>query len=771
MLEVVAVPDGQRSAGRQGFFGSEDEEPRPVIGFVGLAVERPFDRGRGPRGDGKLGVGVVPVVHERVGAGNRGGARRRVEFDVELHVGDRRHPEVGPRRDVAPPVVLARLLGVGSLVAGPAAEEEQRGQEDRWNGEGQEPEAAPQQGPRPQTVEDPGGVELLPAEPHRRQRQEQRDQAEVEQAVQGQSPAVQREGAHVAPRGHRVPRQPVGDPGERRPLDLESGQRHPVNGVDHDGQPESVHGVAVAEEREGGGHEGRPEDEGGDHHPAPGRGEGPQVEPDRIAEEVPSGDDRPRRDQGGAENHSRHHDVAHGLPEQHRSGPDGSRPVDLGESLGPLLHERLHGVEEEQNADKEAQRVELAGGHGARSHQERRIEGAEREQARGNGLPHNERDEQIEPRPHQQLPDLDPADGFRCREESRRDGPHSQFAERPADGGPRLRGFRWPGPLSSTAAEADHQGIGVALQEPAGGVPGRGPHRQESDTGKANAAEQESRVRRERRRVVEVHAPIDLQEGLVQPPKARGIHEHQRPVDGRVEPARRPGDQESQHGDHHRDGKRIDHDGPARPGAEEERHPGEEHDLGKAEQQGRVEIVAGNERPDVRGVRSRRQDVVETGGQSQVETPDDEERRQRSGEAAPHVLPGGQARPVDDLPHPEFRVPDQHEARPDGQEPDTHGRDQDRLEHALGGDGGDVRTESSRRRFAAADGHVALGEAEGGESENAEQEPVGRAPERRGQFAAGDGGPPRERGHDAACGAASGAGRPFFGARFRMRSR
>ena len=325
--------------------------------------------------------------------------------------------------------------------------------------------------------------------------------------------------------------------------------------------------------------------------------------------------------------------------------------------------------------------------------------------------------------------------------------------------------------LSSTPAEADHQGIGVAPEEPAGGVPGRGLHRQESDTGEANAAEQEPQVRRERRRVVEVHAPVHLQEGLVQPPEARGIHEHQRPVDRRVQPTRRPGDQESQHGDDHRNRKRVHHDGPARPGAEEERHPGEEHDLREAEQEGRIEIVAGNERPDVRGVRSRRQEVVETDGQSQVQTPDDPERGQRSGEAAPHVLPGGQARPVDQLPHPEFRIPDQHEARPDGQEPDAHGRDQDRLEHALGGDGGDVRPESSRRRFAAADGHVALGEPEGGESEKAEQEPIGRAPERRSQFPAGDGGPPRERGHRSACGAASGAGWPFCEARFRMRSR
>ena len=385
---MVAEADGKRIARRQRFFGSEDEEPRALIRFVGLAVESPFDRGRGPRGDGKLGIRMVPVVHERVGAGHRGGAGRRLEFHVQLHVRDRRHPEVGPGRHVAPPVVLGGLFGVGSLIAGPASEEQRRSQNGGRHGEGKEAEPAPQQGSRPQPVQDPGGVEFLPPEPLHRQNQEERDETQVEQPVQEQGVSVQREGAHVAPRGHRVPRQPVGDPRERF-VDLELGHGHPVDGVDHDGQPESVHGVPVAEERVGGGHEGGPEDERGDHHPTPRRGERPQVEPDRIAEEVPPGDDRPRSDQGGAQNHSRHRDVAHRLPEQHRPGPDGSRPVDLGEPLGPLLHQRLHGVEEEQDADEEDERVELAGGHGARSHQERGIEGAEREQARGNGLPEN----------------------------------------------------------------------------------------------------------------------------------------------------------------------------------------------------------------------------------------------------------------------------------------------------------------------------------------------------------------------------------------------
>ena len=223
--------------------------------------------------------------------------------------------------------------------------------------------------------------------------------------------------------------------------------------------------------------------------------------------------------------------------------------------------------------------------------------------------------------------------------------------------------------------------------------------------------------------------------------------------------------------EHHGHRKSEDHDGPSGPGAEEERHPGEEQDLREAEQEGRDEIVARNEWPYVRGVRSRRHDMVETGGQPQMQAPDDEERRERSAEAAPHVLPGGQARSVDDLPHPEFRIPDQHEAGSDRQEPDAHGGNQDRLEHALGGDGGNVRPESPAVASPLLMVTLPWENPKATSARTPSREPVGRTPQRRGQLPAGDGGPPGERGHDSVCCAASDVSWPSFEARFRMRSR
>ena len=447
---------------------------------------------------------------------------------------------------------------------------------------------------------------------------------------------MQREGAHVAPEDHRVPGDPVGDPRER------VAHVHPVHRVDQHRQPESVHRVAVPEERERGGHERRPEEEGGDHHPAPRREERPELEADGIAEQLPHGDDRAGRDQGRGQNPRRHHHVARRLAEEHGSRPDGRGAIDLGEPLRPLLHQRLHGVEEEQDADEQAQGVELTRRHRSRGQEQRRIEWSEREERLADGLVEDQRDEEVHPRANRQLPNLGPADRGRRGQESRRVGLHGELAEG-SPGRDRSgfgnRGRRLPAPAP---AEADHQRVRVSPKEPAGGVARRRFDCEESGAGKRDAAEQESGVRRQRRGVVEVEAPVQLQEGLVQPPESRGVREHERAVDRRVEPARRPADEKPQDDQQRGDREGEDHDGTAGPGAEEERHAREEHDLGKAEKQGRDQVVPGNERSDLRGVRPGRQEVVEAHGRAQEQAPDDQEGDHRSGETAPHVLPDAQ---------------------------------------------------------------------------------------------------------------------------------
>ena len=131
------------------------------------------------------------MIEEGVGPGHGSGMGPGLEFDVQVHVGDRRHPEVGPGGHVAPPVVLDGFLNVRSLVAGSSAKEQQGREEDRRYRDGKEPQPAPQQRLRPQAVQDSGGVELLPAQPPKRQHQQQRDEAQVEQAVQEQGAAVE----------------------------------------------------------------------------------------------------------------------------------------------------------------------------------------------------------------------------------------------------------------------------------------------------------------------------------------------------------------------------------------------------------------------------------------------------------------------------------------------------------------------------------------------------------------------------------------------------
>ena len=458
------------------------------------------------------------MVVEGVLALHRSRALSGLEVQFHVDIGDRRHCEVAPGLDVLAPVVLARLLGGLSLPARPAAEVQYHGEHDRRRRERKHAQRAEQQRFRPDPMHKPRGVEILPAEPLDRQRNEGQHQAQVEDAVEQQLAPVERKRTKVAPLDG-IPGDPVEHPPERVVED------HSVDGVDDQRHADAVHRVAIPEQCEERRHQRGPEDERGHEHAAPGQHKRHNIEAHGAAvEQLVPGDHGPAGDHADGQDQPSNHAVADGLTEKDRPRPDRRRVEDLGQSTAALLVQRLDRVEEEQQTDQQRERVELPHGHRARGEEQPRIERTDRYNGGEDRLVEDQRHEEIHPGATDQFPDLFPADDpGRLPEPERLRGhvkvPQGRIGRR------RLGRCRL-----GNAAAAEQPRSGTAPAQPPGVAHRRATHGGQSDQTDDDAAQQESRIGLQGRGVIELDPAVHLQERLVEPAETGRVHEHQRPV-------------------------------------------------------------------------------------------------------------------------------------------------------------------------------------------------------------------------------------------------
>ena len=281
-----------------------------------FSIQRPFDGIPLPGRDRYLRIRVIPVVVEGVFTLHGGRPLARLQVDVDVDVGHRRHVEVGPGCRVLAPVVLARLLGRRPLTALLSAEVQHRRQHDRRRRERQQAQEPDQQRLRPYAVHKPRGIEVRSPKPLHCQCDKGRNHAQNEETVQQQFAPLKRKRAHVAPLDS-APRDPVQRPREG----IVDG--HAVDRVDDQSHSDAVHGVAVPEKGEECRHQRGPEDEGGHEHATPGHDERDHVEAHGTAgEELPVYEDPRAGNHAHNQDQSRHDAVADGLAQQNGSGGD-----------------------------------------------------------------------------------------------------------------------------------------------------------------------------------------------------------------------------------------------------------------------------------------------------------------------------------------------------------------------------------------------------------------------------------------------------------------
>ena len=287
---------------------------------------------------------------------------------------------------------------------------------------------------------------------------------------------------------------------------------------------------------------------------------------------------------------------------------------------------------------------------------------------------------------------------------------------------------------------------------------GRARHGDQSRDRQGHTADHEPDVRTERRRVVELHPAVDLEERLVQPPEARRVEEHERTVHIGREPARGPADEEAQRDQQRHQGEGEDQDRAAGPGAGEEGNAGEEEDLRQAEEEGGEQVVAEREVPDHLGTPGSLDHMDEEHRQAGEEEPDDHEEGHRPGELPPHVFPRGETGRVEDLDDLQLEVADHHHPARDGQEPGGQHQHDDRLDHALVVHGGDVRTVAADTGLAARHGHRPVRQAQRHQAEDDQQHPVRGTAQARQELPARDLPPPCEKIHERGSGSVPASG-------------
>ena len=205
------------------------------------------------------------------------------------------------------------------------------------------------------------------------------------------------------------------------------------------------------------------------------------------------------------------------------------------------------------------------------------------------------------------------------------------------------------------------------------------------------SADQERPVVGDRGGVVEAHAAIDLQPGLVEPAIASRLDQHHGPVDPRGEPARRPAPEEKSIDHHEGQGDDEDEDRPPRPFTDRQGYSRQEDDCRQREHQRRPDVIQGVERAadvllGVAGKHLKEKDHCQ-----QVNRQHAQRTRQNRRELAPDVFPGPQGSRVQQVAQPPFRVLDDRHPGSDCQEErvQDQGQDGELLRHSeLGGDPG-----------------------------------------------------------------------------------
>ena len=259
--------DVHRAAGIDRRLRRESEQGRAVLGLVLLAVHRPVDVGPvEAAGQGESLEGRVVGVRQREPSCSFEVAFRRVELERQVDVDDLGLPRVLPGREVLLPVVVGLLLGRVRLAAlrdhhAERGAEHRREQRVRREAQGRAP-----QRPRAEAVDDPDRVGVAtPVESHRDHHEERR-QREHQQPVEHERRPVHLERAHVAP-ANRVPEIPVESPVHLvAPLG--------PSGRDQGEQSNPVGRVPVPRDRDHGGDETGPHQEGGNQEQRPGQEEG-----------------------------------------------------------------------------------------------------------------------------------------------------------------------------------------------------------------------------------------------------------------------------------------------------------------------------------------------------------------------------------------------------------------------------------------------------------------------------------------------------------------
>ena len=293
--------------------------------------------------------------------------------------------------------------------------------------------------------------------------------------------------------------------------------------------------------------------------------------------------------------------VREALAEQDRERADRGGVVDGGEAGAALPLQRLDGVEEDQHADQERERVHVPDGDDAGGQQQRRIERPDGHDP-GEHLDQDDRDEEIESGVAPQLAPLDARHLEHCAPEARWAGAHPERCNRRGiERGPGVRGQRPAGAGAPGGGRAAQQAREARPIERDGAEPQRDAQR---------ALREDQGVEADRVLVVEVHALVHLEPALVDPPQAGEVHEHEHAVDRVCEPRGRPLPQEER-AEHHQGERQHEHQHRlAREAADRERRSRREDQHRKREQQRRLEVVHRHERADRLHVLAVRQHVV-----------------------------------------------------------------------------------------------------------------------------------------------------------------
>ena len=504
---------------------------------------------------------------------------------------------------------------------------------ERW------PREPAQQRARRQAIDDAAQVGRPPRPTGERRDHEERRQRQHEQAVGDDGRPHEGEPVELAP-GQAAPQVPHRDPVERTELRGEAG-------ADQRGEGDPVDGEAVAHERVQQRHERRPDDQRRRQQAAEHQREHRQFEADcEPGRRLLPQQHRADGERGAGDDHERQHGVGEHLAREHRRGGHRGGAVDGVHPAALLADEALDGVEEQQQAEQQRQRLEHAGRRRAGRHQRLGVEGALAEAQRAPCLQQDDRAEQPDAGRAQQRACLGGEHVPRRRQESgraRRAGGHGparsersgRVGAAPRGVGRRLRQQR--------RRLADAQVVVAIAREP----PAGGPHRQQADGDEGEAAGEERRVRRERGRVVEGDAAVLLDEVAQHPPQPRRVGELEQFVDPRRQPHRLEVPDEEQAADDEDYRQREDEHRLPRAHAEPARDAADEDRSRQHGDQQRLQVVPRGERAADLLVRVERHEFVERDLHDQPGPQDRGEHGQRRREAAEGVADVRDRRGVD----------------------------------------------------------------------------------------------------------------------------